>query len=207
MEQRLSQAQLEQVVAEVQQLSQRQQSELDAEQVRDILRELHLPPELLEEAMVQLHRREALAARQKRNRWIVGSVIGLSILLLLGTALFTQNLQRTLALVTVQRDRVTLAQDNGGNLSTVSRQANGEVFYRVTLSNAPVGQKLSLSCSWIDPGGQVVHQNRYQTQEITTPVWNTVCRHTIGLAAPVGMWKVQVFLGDRLLSDADFAVE
>jgi len=207
MEQRLSQAQLEQVVAEVQQLSQRQQSELDAEQVRDILRELHLPPELLEEAMVQLHRREALAARQQRNRWIVGSVIGLSILLLLGTALFTQNLQRTLALVTAQRDRVTLAQDNGGNLSSVSRQANSEVFYRVTLSNAPVGQKLSLSCSWIDPGGQVVHQNRYQTQEITTPVWNTVCRHTIGLAAPVGMWKVQVFLGDRLLSDADFAVE
>ena len=206
MEQRLSQAQLEQVVAEVQQLSQRKQSELDAEEVRDILRELHLPPELLEEAMVHLHRREALAARQQRNRWIVGSVIGLSILLLLGTALFTQNLQRTLALVTVQRDRVTLAQD-GGNLSTVSRQANGEVFYRVTLSNAPVGQKLSLSCSWIAPGGQVVHQNRYQTQEITTPVWNTVCRHTIGLAAPVGMWKVRVFLGDRLLSDADFAVE
>ncbi|MFZ4638907.1 MAG: DUF3859 domain-containing protein [Nodosilinea sp.] len=195
------------MVAEVQQLSQRQQSELDAEQVRDILRELHLPPELLEEAMVQLHRREALAARQQRNRWIVGSVIGLSILLLLGASLFAQNLQRTLALVTVQRDRVTLAQDDGGDLSTVSRQANGEVFYRVTLSDAPVGQRLSLSCSWIDPGGQVVHQNRYQTQEITTPVWNTVCRHTIGLAAPVGMWKVQVFLGDRLLSDADFAVE
>jgi hypothetical protein len=59
MDQKLSQKQLEQIVAGVQQLSLRQEAELDRDQVREILRELNLPPELLEEAMVQLSRREA----------------------------------------------------------------------------------------------------------------------------------------------------
>lgn len=49
MEQRLTQLQLEQIVAEVEQLSQRHQFGLDTAQVQDILRELNLPPELLEE--------------------------------------------------------------------------------------------------------------------------------------------------------------
>jgi len=207
MEQRLTQTQIEQVVAEVQQLSQRQQAGLDIEQVRDILRELNLPPEFLEEAMVQLHRREALAAQQRRNRWIIGSVVGLSALLVVGVMLLLQNQQRALGRVTAQGDRLTLSQDDGGNLGSVSRQANQEVFYRVTLSNTPVKQKLSLSCNWIDPSGQIVQQNRYQTQEITTPVWNTVCRHTISPTASVGTWKVEAFLGDRRLSDASFDVK
>jgi hypothetical protein len=207
MEQRLTQAQLAQVVAEVQQLSERQQAELDAEQVRDILRELNLPPELLEPAMVQLHRHEALAVRQRRNRWIIGGVIGLSALLLLGVMFLTQNQHQTMARVTAQRDRITLIQDDGGTLNTVSRQANPEVFYRVTLADAPVGQKLSLSCDWIDPSDQIVHKNQYQTKEITTPVWNTVCRHQIGAAALVGQWKVRAWLGDRPLSDATFDVK
>jgi len=53
MERKLTQTQLEQIIAEVQRLSEQQEAELDLEQVRDILRELNLPPELLEEAMVQ----------------------------------------------------------------------------------------------------------------------------------------------------------
>lgn len=207
MKQRLTQVQLEQVVAEVQRLSERQQAELDAEQVKGILQELNLPPELLEEAILQLHRREALVEQQRRRRWIIGSVIGLIALLLLGVTVFTQSQQQLLTRVTAERDRITLVQDDGGDLSTVLRQTSGEVVYRVTLSDAPVGQKLSLSCNWMDPNGQIVHQNRYQTKEITTPVWNTICRHTIGSAAPVGRWEVQMLLGDRLLSDATFVVK
>ncbi|AFY66240.1 hypothetical protein [Geitlerinema sp. PCC 7407] len=207
MKQRLTQVQLEQVVAEVQRLSERQQAELDAEQVKGILQELNLPPELLEEAILQLHRREALVEQQRRRRWIIGSVIGLIALLLLGVTVFTQSQQQLLTRVTAERDRITLVQDDGGDLSTVLRQTSGEVVYRVTLSDAPVGQKLSLSCNWMDPNGQIVHQNRYQTKEITTPVWNTICRHTIGSAAPVGTWKVQMLLGDRLLSDTTFVVK
>jgi hypothetical protein len=206
MEQRLTETQLQQVVAEVQQLSLRHDAELDTAQVREILQELNLPPEFLEDAMVQLHRREALKVQQRRNRWIGGGVVVAIALLLIGMTVVTQKQQQMLSNVTVQRDRITLAQDDGGNLGTISRQANNEVFYRVTLNNAPVGEKLALSCRWSDPRGQIVHQNRYQTKEITAPVWNTVCRHNIGAAAPIGTWKVQAFVEDRFLSDATFDV-
>jgi hypothetical protein len=207
MEQRLTDVQLEKVVAEVQRLSQRQQAELAPEQVREILRELNLPPEFLEEAMVQLDRREALAVQQKRDRWIISGFVGLIFLSVIGFVVITQNQQQMTARVMAQRDRVTLNQDNGGNLSTIRRQNGGQIFYRITLSDAPVGQRLSLSCNWIDPSGQIVHQNRYQTKEITTPIWNTFCRHQLGSEMPVGTWKVEAFLGDRRLSDATFEVQ
>ncbi len=58
MEQRLTQSQLTQIVAEVERLSQRQQEELDTEEIREILQELNLQPELLEDAIV-------LSIRQK----------------------------------------------------------------------------------------------------------------------------------------------
>jgi hypothetical protein len=207
MQQRLTPAQLEQVVAEVQRLSERQQLELDTDQVKDILRTLNLPPELLDEALVQLQRQDALRVQQRRKRWIVGSAIGLGALLVVGGMLLFQNQQQTLHQISAQRDRLTLTQDDGGNLNTISRQVDGEIFYRVTLSDAPVGQELSLSCNWIDPNGQIVHQNQFQTRTITTAVWTTYCRHTVGAAAPVGQWQVQMFLGDRLLSDATFNVQ
>jgi hypothetical protein len=127
MEQRLTETQLQQVVAEVQQLSLRRDPEIDATQVREILQELNLPPEFLEDAMIQLHRREALKVQQRRNRWIGGGVAISIALILFGGTLFTQKQQQTLSNVTAQRDRITLAQDDGGNLSTVSRQTNGEV--------------------------------------------------------------------------------
>jgi hypothetical protein len=207
MEQRLTDAQLEKVVAEVQRLSERKQAELAPEEVREILRELNLPPEFLEEARVQLDRREALAIQQKRDRWIISGFVGLIFFSVIGFVVITQNQQQMTARVMAQRDRVTLAQDNGGNLSTIRRQNSGEIFYRITLSDAPVGQRLSLSCNWIDPSGEIVHQNRYQTKEITTPIWNTFCRHQLGSEMPVGTWKVEAFLGDRRLSDATFEVK
>lgn len=207
MEQRLTQAQLEQLIAEVQQLEQRHEAELETEQVREILRELNLAPEFLEEAMVQMRRRKALAAQQRQRRLLIGGVVGAIAFLLIAWTLFTHNQQQTLARVIAQSDRITLAQDDGGNLTKISRQADRQIFYRVTLSNAPVGQKLSLSCNWIDPSGKIVYQNRYQTQEITTPIWNTFCRHNLNSASPSGTWKVQAFLGNRLLSDATFNVQ
>ncbi len=206
MEQRLTEAQLQQVVGEVQRLSQRHEAELDTAQVREILQELNLSPEFLPDALMQLHRREALKAQQQRNRKIaIGAGIAIAIVLM-GGIFLTQIQQQTLTKITATRDRITLAQDDGGNLNTISRQAAGEVVYRVTLSNAPVGEQLSVSCKWIDPSGQIVHQNIYRTKTISTSTWNTVCRHQIGTAAPIGTWKVQAFLGDRPLSDANFDV-
>ncbi|NET62345.1 MAG: DUF3859 domain-containing protein [Symploca sp. SIO2E6] len=206
MEQRLTKSQLTQIVAEVERLSQRQQEELDAAEVREILAELNLQPELLEEAMIQLRRREALTAQKRRHRWLISAVAIVLSLAIVSTIFWTQHRQQTLARILVEQDRITLRQDDGSQLSTVSRQAASELFYRVTLTEAPVGQKLSLSCNWHQPSGGIVHQNRYQTKQISTSIWNTYCRYTIGTTAPTGTWKVEMLLGDRLLSDATFEV-
>lgn len=61
MENRQTQAQLSQVVAEVERLSRRQEAVLDLGQVKEILHQLNLPSDLLEDAIVQLRRPEALA--------------------------------------------------------------------------------------------------------------------------------------------------
>ena len=207
MEQRLNQSQLTQIVAEVERLSQRQEEELNAEEIREILQELSLPPELLEDAMLQLRRREALSAQKRRNRWIISTVAVVLTLAITSTIFWRQYQQKTLAKILVQQDQITLGRDDGSQITTVSQQSSSELFYRVTLSEAPIGQKLSLSCNWSDPSGRIVHQNRYQTQEISTSVWSTYCRYTVAAGATQGTWKVEMFLGDGLLSDAKFNVK
>jgi hypothetical protein len=203
---KLTHAQLSQVVAEIEELSQRRQKELDTEQVKEILRELRLPPELLEDAMVQLHRREALAVQQKRRRWIIGSAVGAIALAIAGIAFFFQQQHQILSQVGVQQDRITLVRDNGESLTSFTRQSKPELFYRVTLKDAPLGQKLSISCNWIAPNQQIVHQNRYQTKEVTTPIWNTFCHHQLGSTSPVGNWKVQILLKNHPLGEETFDV-
>ena len=106
MEQRLTKTQLERIVAEVQKLSDRRESELNATEVREILQELNLPPELLDEAMVQLSRSDALVAQQRRNRWLIGGAAGVGALVLSGILFFTQYRQDTLSRVTAGRDRL-----------------------------------------------------------------------------------------------------
>ncbi|MCL6434306.1 MAG: DUF3859 domain-containing protein [Leptolyngbyaceae cyanobacterium HOT.MB2.61] len=205
MENRLTQEQLGKIVGEVERLSQRRQNELDRKQMEQILRELSLPPELLDEAMIQIQRREALEVQQRQTRNLMIGIVTCLAIAVGGIAFWSQQNQQALARVSVQQDRITLTQDSGGNLTTVSRPA--EVVYKVTLKDAPVGKKLNLSCDWIALGDQVLKQNRYQTKEITTPVWNTQCKNTIAASAPAGTWKVRMFLGDRPLSDASFEVK
>lgn len=207
MNQRLTQAQLAQIIAEVERLSQYQQEELDLAQVKAILQELNLPPDLLDEAIVQLRRREVLAVRQQRMCWVLGGVAAVIALIIISWLWLGQQQQQMLARLSVQQDRITLASEQGDTLTRIARQSNPELYYRVTLAEAPVGQKLSLSCQWLDPSGKIVHQNNYQTREISTPIWNTFCRYTLGASAPVGRWKVQLLSRDRLLSDTTFSVQ
>ncbi|UBF25436.1 DUF3859 domain-containing protein [Kovacikia minuta CCNUW1] len=213
MEERLTPEQLTKIVGEVERLAQRRQEEIDRPQLEEILRELSLPPELLDDALIQFQRREALAVQQRRQRWIVAGV--LAGLVALGGAgflfwqqqqtVFRQN-QAQLARISAQQDRITPVQNDGGNLATVSRQTNPLLVYRVTLKDAPVGTRLNLSCDWVAPNGEVVKQNRYQTREISTPIWETHCQNQLGSASPVGTWQVRMLLGDRVLSDASFDV-
>ena len=76
MENRLTQAQLTQIVSEVQRLSNVRESELNSAEVTQILQELGLPTELLDEALIQLQRREALDEPQRRTRGRAGGLAG-----------------------------------------------------------------------------------------------------------------------------------
>ncbi|WP_413173962.1 DUF3859 domain-containing protein [Anabaena azotica] len=205
MNQRLTQEQLNQIIAEVQGLQLRQEAEFDQQQIQQILQELNLPPELLDEALIQLGRRQALEMQQRRNKMIAFGVVGAIIIAIAGTIFFNQQQSSLLANVSVQQDNITLADNR--NLQSVSRQSNPELFYRVILKDAPIGKKLSLACNWIDPSGQVVKQNNYQTREIKTSVWDTYCRYTLNSAAPAGNWKAEMLLEGRKISEKTFAVE
>lgn len=207
MNNRLTQAQLSQIVGEVERLSQRRDDELDPEQVKQILQELNLPPELLDEALIQIRRREALAVRQRRNRWIAGGAIASVLVAIAGTTVFIQQNQQAIQNVSTTQSQITLTKDGSSSIGEVNRQVSPLIYYRVTLKDAPISKKLSLSCNWIDPSGRVVHQNRWETQTIDKAVWPTHCRYQFSPAVAPGNWKVQMFLGGRTLSTTSFTVK
>jgi hypothetical protein len=204
MEQRLTTQQLEQIVGEVGRLAHRQQAELDRSQVQEILQELNLPPELLDEAMIQVQRKEALTRERKRNTGIAIAGIAAVAVMFAGTSLLFQNQTAKLSKITASQDRITLVQ-SGENSKIISK--GSDLAYQVTLNDAPVNEKLNLTCNWLDPQGQITHTNRYDTKNITTAVWNTQCRYQIPVSAATGAWKVQILTGDRLLKQADFEVK
>ncbi len=207
MDDKLTQAQLDRVIAEVQRLSLRQEAELDRQQVQDILQELNLSPDLLDEALVQIQRREALAVQQRRKRWIVAGVTVALIGAIATATVLAQHRQQGFARVSTYESRITLDRDSEGNLTEVNRQSGSKVFYRVTLKEAPVGEKLSLSCDWIDPSGTVAHQNRYQTRQIDKAVWPTFCYSQFGPNSAAGTWQVRMSLDGRILSTSSFVVK
>lgn len=206
MKQPLNQEQLNQIIAEVQGLQLRQETELNQQQVKEILQDLNLPPELLDEALIQLRRKQALEVQERRNKLIGFGVAAAAIIGIGLTVFFNQQKSSLLANVSAQQDKITLTSNND-NLENISRQANSEIVYRVTLKDAPIGKKLNLSCNWIDPNGQVVKQNQYQTREIKTSVWDTFCRYAINSSTPVGNWQVQMLLEGRKISEETFVVQ
>ena len=206
MNNRLTETQLTQIVGEVGRLSQSREAEFDSEQVKQILQELNLPPELLDEALVQLRRREALEIQQRRNRSYCGGAIATLVVATLGTTVFIQQNQQALQNVSTVQSQISF-ESGGSSLSEINRQASPQVYYRVTLKEAPIGKQLSLRCDWIDPSGEVLHQNQWQTRTIDKAVWPTHCRYQFNPAAATGNWKVQMSLGDRTLSTNSFQVK
>lgn len=201
-----TQTQLTQLVAEVGQLSKQREEELSSEQVRQILLQLNLSDDLLDEAIVQLNRRKALSRQQKRN-WLIGGVIAVTLTGgIATTALLHQQYQQQIARVSVVQNRITLANSKI-NAGQIDRQNKPKVFYRVTLQDAPLGDRLSPTCEWIDPSGQTVLQSTYQTQPTEKSVWTTYCFYQLKANTPPGTWQVQMSLEGRSLSRQTFVVK
>ena len=207
METRLTQAQLAQVVAEIDKLSRQRESELAPDQVREILRELNLPDELLEDAIAQMHRREALEKEQRRNKWIAIASAAVAISAIAIGIVFGQNQRQKIAGVASTEDRISLSKKGGNSLSQVNRQINPRIYYQVTLKNAPIGSQLALQCDWVNPNGQIVHQNRFKTRTVETAVWNTNCFYDLGSAAQPGNWEVRMSLDGRAIGSESFVVK
>lgn len=198
MSERLTEKQLLQVVAEVERLNQRRTAEYDRTQVVDILKELNLPTDLVDEALVQLERRQALELQQRRNRFIWSGAAAFAALVVAGAIFWGQQTQQKLSRVRPLEAQV--------NPAIVDARVRGTVVFRVTLADAPVGETLALQCDWVDPSGTVVHQNRYRTQPIDREVWPTACRYTPVGEARTGSWKVTMSLPDRVLGSRGFEV-
>ncbi len=207
MNERLTQEELAQVIFEIEKMRSRTEEELTREQVAEILEELDLSSDLLDEALRQVRRKQALKAQQKRNRLIILGTVASLLVVIAGSVFLLQQHNNAIAKVQAQADRITFESEKGRDFKIIERHNSSPVVYRVTLKDAPIGKSLDLSCNWINPNGEIVKQNRYQTRKITTSVWNTHCRYIIGSAAPVGNWQVQMFLNGRQLSKRDFAVK
>ncbi|MCY7275511.1 MAG: DUF3859 domain-containing protein [Phormidesmis sp. CAN_BIN44] len=207
MDTQLTQTQLTQLVAEAGQLSKRHEEELSSEQVRQILRQLNLSDDLLDEAIVQLNQRKALSRQQKRN-WLIGGVIAVTLIGgIATTALLHQQYQQQIAQISVLQNRITLANNSKISSGQIDRQNKPKVFYRVTLQDAPLGDRLSPTCEWIDPSGQTVLQSTYQTQPIEKSVWTTYCFYQLKADTPPGTWQVRMSLEGRSLSRQTFVVK
>jgi len=205
MSDRLTDEQISKIVAEATRISQR--NELEIDQVKEVLADLNLSPELVDEAMVQIKRREALAVQQRQTRLLALGITVVVVAAIAGLGFDRWRYQQQVAQVEVVQDRITFAKDSGATSPQVDRQTNPELSYQVTLSNAPVNRKLSLSCAWKIPTGEIIHENRYQTQRIKTATWNTRCRNQLDPTSPTGTWTVEMSLGSRPISRTTFEVK
>ena len=207
MSEQLTPEELAQIVREIEIMRSRTENELTTEEVKSILRELNLSPEFLDDALMQLRRKQALKEQNQRYQKIAIGIVVSSLIAISLAVFFWQQQHKAIALVRVQGDRLTLESDRGDNVRVIERQNSPTVVYQVVLKDAPIGKRLDLLCNWVNPDGEIVKQNRYQTRNITTSVWNTRCRHLFGSASPAGDWQVQMFLSGRQLSKTDFEVK
>ena len=207
MKSQLSEKQWSQVVAEVTRLAQERDDEQSRREITEqVLQELQLPTDLIDDALKQVQYREALAKQRRQHLWL--GVAGAALLLVLIVSIWTWSSNRTasLARITADTGRVTRTNDGGENVQTVTPDGK-DVVYHVTLREVPLGEKLDMSCDWIDPTGKVFHQSRWETRDTNKAVWETRCRCQLDAAAPKGNWKVEMKLGDRTISATDFKVE
>jgi len=214
MQQRLTPEQVSQIVAEVERLSQRRQSEIEVEELQQILRELNLPDDLLDEAVMQVYRKQALDNQKNRNRWIIGGITAM-VLGAVGATFFMQKQQQqaqkqqqqALARINVYDSRVGFGRNDSASLEEIDRRKNPEVFYNVTLQDAPLGKQVQLGCNWVDPNREIAHQNSWETKTISKEVWNTHCRYTFKESLPPGNWLVQMTLDDEVITSNKFVVK
>lgn len=198
---------LPEVVAEVDRLAQRDRDVLDPKEARAILAEVGLPPELLEEAQLELRRRDEEKARRRR---LLG--IGLAAALVIAggaTAWVVSTRGRDAALAQTTGARSTLVDERtpGKDVSSARRAETPTLRLEVELARAPRGAEIALACNWTGPGGTVQHQNTWKTKPVDRDPWPTHCRFTVPSNAETGQWRVKMTQDGREIATRDMAIE
>ncbi|MGG6264936.1 hypothetical protein ACQ4M3_02575 [Leptolyngbya sp. AN03gr2] len=200
----LTEAQLDQIVAELDRLQ--DDSEFDDHQIKEILQTLDLPNDLLEAAIAQVHHRRLLFQKQQRKK-IVLSTIAIMIAGLTTTiAVVHQKRENQLNRIGAIQHIVTL-ESSAKPVTQFDRQKDQQIFYRVTLKNAPINNRLRISCRWSNSTGQIVHQSRYQTEEISRSPWVVTCNAPLTPQSQAGKWNVKMSVEERSISDRSFTVK
>ncbi|AFY54083.1 hypothetical protein Riv7116_1523 [Rivularia sp. PCC 7116] len=207
MQKRLTTKQVSQIVAEVERLSQRRQSEVEVEELQQILQELNLPDDLLDEAVMQVYRKQALDKEKKRNGLIIGGVLTVLVSAIAATFFVQQQNNSALENIEFSQSRIGFRRNDSANLKEVERQNTPELFYNVTLQNAPVGKQVELGCNWLKPNREIAHKNSWKTKAIATEVWNTHCRYKLKEGDAAGNWIVQMTLNDEAKISNQFFVK
>ena len=146
----------------------------------------------------------------QRSPWpkvlvIVGVLVVGAIAVLLAWSAWSASTAPTeaeLAKVTAVESRLTLERDEAVSLTEIVRGDRPEVWFRVTLNHVPRGKQLHLHCDWTAPGGQVMHQNDYETRPIDKDLWPTHARCRFGPASATGQWRATLTLSGRVLASA-----
>ncbi|GAP99423.1 hypothetical protein [Leptolyngbya sp. NIES-2104] len=200
----LTQDQLDRIVAEIDRLQ--DDAEFNDYQIKQILQQLDLPNELLEAAIAQVHERRLLLQKRQRQK-IVLSTIAIMIAGLTTTiAVVYQKQQNRIARIAALQDIVTL-ESSAKPVKQFDRTKDQQVFYRVTLKNAPINTQVIVSCRWTDATGQIVHQSRYQTEPISRSPWVVACSAPLTPQSQPGTWTVKMNVEERSISDQSFAVK
>lgn len=203
----LTKERLPEVVEEVDRLYQERQAEIEPEEARKILGELGLPGDLLEEALVEVKRREH-ERRVKRRRLLIGAAALIAVTVV-GGGVYALSRGKTNARAAIAstEGRVTTMSDTSRAVTSVKRAESPEVVYTIVLQNAPLGDEVPMACDWVAPSGRVAHQNAFRTKPIDKAVWNTHCRYKLPTDAETGTWSVRMSTEGRVLGTKPFGVE
>jgi hypothetical protein len=145
----------------------------------------------------------------RRLQLILGGSIVTMAVAIGGSYFLTQQEQHPADQISSQQDTITNSEyinAISAQIETVDRSKKLPLVYHVRLQNVPVGEKLTLTCDWLNPSGKVVKRDRYTTPSVTTPVWNTHCQYQLSPSPTPGKWQVRMVLNGKKLSDRHFIV-
>lgn len=200
----LTEAQLDQIVAEIDRLQ--DDTEFEDYQIKEILQTLNLPNDLLEAAIAQVHYRRLLLQKQQRRKIVLSTIAMMIAGLTTTITVVYQKQQNRLDRIAAIQNIVTL-ESSAKPVKQIDRQKDQQVFYRVTLKNVPINERLRVRCQWRDSTGQLVHQSRQQTEEISRSPWVVTCNAPLTAPSQPGTWNVKMSVEERSLIDRSFIVK